>query len=130
MNTRLDDLHRKNVRKLRQGFRGLARDSCDRSCPADLYPEADKCLGAASNLASDPHMSLCTSNQPFTVSRTERSPAPENKQALQQRSLSGAIAPVDERQARWKTKLSVLDAAKVADSDFAKSHRCKSDRMG
>jgi hypothetical protein len=82
----------------------------------------DASVVVAPNLTNDSHMSLSTSYQPLTVACAERSSTPEDKHALEQRGLARAITSVDKRQTGGEAKLSVLDAAEVANGDLAKAH--------
>jgi hypothetical protein len=63
-------------------------------------------------------MSLSAPKQALTVSRTERSTSPDDKDPLEKRSLPRTVSSVDERQSGWEAHLGVLDAAEIGDGDL------------
>src|ERR1700730_2988109 len=118
----LDDLDREGVRELGKRLGRPATDPRRCAVPGDLEAQSLNRLRRATHASNDSQVVPSTPYEAFTVSCAERPAPTEQKHGLEQRGLSRAIVPADQRQPRWNLKLRVLDAAQTAHSELSENH--------
>src|SRR6185437_14599863 len=127
VNLRIDHLHRKNPREVRERPHRPGVDTRPRALPpVDLEPDRmDEPPSLRSRTLRPPenHQApLPVANQPLRIPGTKGPATTQQKHGLEQGGLARAVAAPDEVAARVQRELCLLYAAEVANGELAEDH--------
>ena len=122
MHSGIDSLNRERIRELSQRFKKLTIDLGNGTLGlGDLY--ADSCRNSSPiQPAKHRQLILAVPNQALCISGSERTPATQQENGLEQRRLARAIATRDEITARVKRELGSLEASDILHHQLNQAH--------